>query len=1623
MSTFSGRRSASLRASKQQKHKLNGSPRRFSPRLELLEDRTVPASIFQVTSPNAAGLASTIASFKAELGGATITASNQPSNATGSREITWEDVGGNPANFTGDYFNTTVRRGIIFTVNGSTNSSSFDVSSDGFAEIDPSYPATFQAFSPPRMFAPRGTNITDVNFRDPNSPATEATVKGFGIVFCDVDLPNFTSLTFYDSNNNVLLGGPVFAPVQDGGFSFVGAILTDGTRIDHVEITTGTSALAPGITEGDPTVDVVAMDNVIYGQPQQVATQIYRWLDVNGNWNDSTNWQQTSGNIDPNPNNRFPNGPGAIAVFDSNLTMPHTIALPDAGNTTVGAIQIDTSQNLDFTTNTGNLIFQAAGNTSADAALDVTDLNGHGTVTFDTPVQLNRNWEVSTVNASSIVQLNGVVSDTSSRSITKRGSGTLDFAGGVTDSFNGPVNVQGGTAQVDAVFSNSSIALAGGTLSGSGTVNGVSVQNTGNTVAPGTALTTGTLTSSQSVTWDGNTTFFVKLRSGGNDEFLTSGNGSAGNINLGGAQLQLDLSGFVPAVNTAFAIVQASGTRSGQFAQGSFIVVDNQLFRLDYTSHSVTATKVSTATTVDLTRAPNQDTVFGQQVTFTATVNTQADVATGQIHFQVMQGAMIVTQADVPLNVSGSASLPVSNLNQGDYTVTAAYVPSGIFDASQAAPLDHMVNATDVTTTVSTTASTAIYSTPTITAHVQAASPGAGIPMSGTVLFIDTSNNNAVLGTAAINASGNATLGTVLDVGNYTIAAEFQSTDTNFNDGALADSNAISQHITAANSQVNLVSNPGTWTFNQDIQFTATVSSSQASGQTPTGSIQFRLLPNTDLGAPVPLLNGSASTTVQLPPGSQSVRAIYIPANPPADFTTSSATLTQTVNQAQVNIAITPQPATIVFGQTYSVLATVSPAGVGPTPTGNVTFTLASGDNNFSTGNIALVNGQATMTSDLLPSLPVGIYDISVSYQGSPPYQSKTTVLQNGLTESKADVTVSLGSVSAITGQTVQMTAVITVNSPGNGTPNGNVHFVLTSGAIVIAQDVPVQQNGATFSSNTLLPGNYTVTAQYQDSTGSFNNNTSGPATASISQANVNFQLDNNLISRFGDAVTYTTHVSSVIPGSPIPVGGNVHFQIFPVVGGVPQPAVVDVNSPVQNGIATLSQPINLPVGQYQVQANYLGDVAYLPAGPLTIQHTINTALTTVNAVLLAPVPGTPIFGQQLTFQATVSANNGNAGTPNGTVTFVLVLPDGTPSITSGPITLNANGQANFSPTQVLPPTEQRSPIQVHVTYNGDDSQGRFAMANNDASPLLQTVLRPSTATALTVARASDHATTGIRYAENVVLTATVTVTGLDPASTTRAGTPNGNVQFIYVKGSTEVPIGAPVTLNATGVATLSTLNGLPNGAPIRLPGGAQIFRAYYVDNRAYNIYNPSNTQSSTTIVPQPVTADTLSVRPATGSATPNNVYAYGRSLIFSVHYRFENNVLPGTLITGDPVQTFPTGTGQFRFTIGTTVFTTANINLVPPPAGTSPRTPTVQPFSTMTFTSSALFSTSIGNRTLGTNLALVLPSGNYHGEVFVNYTSSNGANFQSFDFNRVTFDTFFLTIQTASVGRRWTRP
>jgi hypothetical protein len=181
------------------------------------------------------------------------------------------------------------------------------------------------------------------------------------------------------------------------------------------------------------------------------------------------------------------------------------------------------------------------------------------------------------------------------------------------------------------------------------------------------------------------------------------------------------------------------------------------------TSTAATATTLST----DVNPA-----VVGQLVNLTATVTGPAGVPTGDVTF--LDGDTVLGTAT--LDDTGTATLAVAFATEGDHVLTAVYGGSNAFDASTSDVLTETVAPDPTAVGLTPSVEQGMAGVPvTFTVTVSPVAPGAGTP-TGTVTIFD---GTAVLGTARLDANGQAVFAFAFDAGGHSLTVSYGG-DGNF---------------------------------------------------------------------------------------------------------------------------------------------------------------------------------------------------------------------------------------------------------------------------------------------------------------------------------------------------------------------------------------------------------------------------------------------------------------------------------------------------------------------------------------------------------------------------------------------------------------------------------------------------------------------------------------------------------------------------------------------------------------------------------------------------------------------------------------------------------------------------
>jgi Pro-kumamolisin, activation domain/Bacterial Ig-like domain (group 3) len=365
--------------------------------------------------------------------------------------------------------------------------------------------------------------------------------------------------------------------------------------------------------------------------------------------------------------------------------------------------------------------------------------------------------------------------------------------------------------------------------------------------------------------------------------------------------------------------------------------------------------------------------VFGQTVTFTATVTSvTAGTITGSVTFK--DGPSVLASGVIS---GGKAKFSTSALAVGSHSITGVYSGNAGYATSTSSPLSHTVNKASSSTTVISSHNPSVFGqSVTFTATVAAVAPGSGTP-TGTVTF---KNGATVLGTGTLS-SGKATFSTsALAVGPHSITGIY-SGSIHYNTGISA---VLTETENKASTSTTVISSHNPSVFGQSVTFTATVAAVAPGNGTPTGTVTFKngatVLGTAALGS------GKATfSTSALAVGSHSITAVY---GGSIDYGIStSSVLTQTVNKAASSTTVTSSlnPSTLGKSVTFTITVVTVAPGSG-TPTGTVTL-----KNGATTvGTAALASGKTTISTSALIH---GAHPMTAVYSGSADNLSGTSAI------------------------------------------------------------------------------------------------------------------------------------------------------------------------------------------------------------------------------------------------------------------------------------------------------------------------------------------------------------------------------------------------------------------------------------------------------------------------------------------------------------------------------------------------------------------------------------------------------------------------------------------------------
>jgi len=764
---------------------------------------------------------------------------------------------------------------------------------------------------------------------------------------------------------------------------------------------------------------------------------------------------------------------------------------PPTGTTATGTVTfLDGSTSLGSATLAGNSaqlsIASLGTGTHSITAVYSGDTNMAGSTSAAVAQQVNRAATTTTASSSMNPSAFGqpvTLTVTVQPPTGTTATGTVTFMDGSTSL--GSATLAGNSAQLSVgalgTGAHSITAVYGGDINMAGSTSAAVAQQV-NQASTTTTLSSGVNPSvfGQTITFTATVQPPAGTSATGTVTFL-DGSTSLGSATLSGNSAQLSIASLGTGTHSITAVYSGDTNMAGS------------------TSAAV-AQQVSQASTTTTLSSGVNPSVFGQAITFTATVQPPAGTtATGTVTF--LDGSTSLGSATLAAN---SAQFTVPSLTVGTHSIAATYAGNANLLSSSSGALTQTVNG-EATTTVATSSTnpSSFGQSITLSATIQ---PALGGNATGTVTFMD---GTSTLGTSSVSSNIAQVSVSTLGVGAHSITAKY-SGDANY---LSSTSSAFTQTVNqgAATTSVSSSLNPSA--FGQSVTFRASV---QTTSGTPTGTVTL-MDGSTSIGT-TSLSGGTAQFTIGgLSLGSHSITATY---SGDANFSGStSSVLTEVVNQATTTTSLSTSANPSSYGQAVTFTASVLPSS-GGSPSGSVKFL----DGTVQIGSAVLSGGVASFTTSAT-ALNAGSHSVTASYSGDADFTGSNSSPLSQTVNSVATTTALASNQNpSVASQTVTFTA--TVSSSVSGAQSGTVNFYL-DGSTTPAQSSAVSGNTATFSTSSLSASNHTVSAAFV----STNPNYQGSSSTTLKQSVEDFSTSASPTSRTigrGHSGTYALTLTPV---------------------------------------------------------------------------------------------------------------------------------------------------------------------------------------------------------------------------------------------------------------------------------------------------------------------------------------------------------------------------------------------------------------------------------------------------------------------------------------------------------------
>jgi hypothetical protein len=367
------------------------------------------------------------------------------------------------------------------------------------------------------------------------------------------------------------------------------------------------------------------------------------------------------------------------------------------------------------------------------------------------------------------------------------------------------------------------------------------------------------------------------------------------------------------------------------------------------------------------------------------------------------------------------------------------------------------------------------------------------------------------------------------------------------------------------------------------------------------------------------------------------------------------------------------QPTGSVYGQVVTFTATVSPTVSEGPATGSVQFQV---DGNDLGSPVSLSNGAATMST---AGLTVGAHTIDALYSGDSNFLPSTGTTSQIVNQDTTTIAVSPSTNPSDFGEALTLTATVSADAPGSGTPTGSVDFFDTTTATDLGS-VSLSGDSASLATPTLPVGSQTITFSYSGDSNFLASNGTVTVTIVPSIYVLNATVDG--------ALALTGSASINIPGlvqvnstsaRALAANGNAQAQAgtIQVVGGFYVQDQASVSPSPVTGVAVVPDPlVGLPSPVVSVRQRSVD----LTAGSLTIDPGIYFQIAVAGTGSLTLNPGVyVIIGGGFSVTQSASVTGSGVVIYNAGSNYV-----GYASIFGG-ITLTGQGAISLTPASTGP--------------------------------------------------------------------------------------------------------------------------------------------------------------------------------------------------------------------------------------------------------------------------------------------------------------------------------------------------